>query len=282
VELYFSDKLLTFGTAGVRAKMGLGTQRLNRFTYTQLAIGYGQYIANTFGPNATVVIGHDNRLHSKKYALLCARVLSSLGINVLLFGHNHLMPTPIVSYTIRATKASGGIIITASHNPKDYNGFKAYNPDGGQILPDVAKQITTHMPKPSEILNINYTPQYKRIDYLSNYLVYKRYFDDATKALINQVSIMYKKKYPVVFTGHHGTAAKLLPKFLKKLHYHVKPVKKQSFYSSDFVNSPCANPEDPKSFDLAIKLANKVQSDIIIGVDPDADRMAIMIKHEGK
>jgi phosphomannomutase len=282
IALYFSEKPLLYGTAGVRAKMGLGTQRLNRFTYAQLAYGYGRYVRNTFGVNATIIIGHDNRLNSDSFAYLCAQVLSSLGINVLLFGRNRLMPTPIVSYAIRTVKASGGIIITASHNPSEYNGFKAYNPDGGQVLPKVAKKIEDYTPGASELLNINYATQNNRINYLSNHMVCKRYFEDATTALVNPVSTVFKKPYPVVFTGHHGTTVKLIPRFLAKLRYHIKPVKKQSFYSPTFVNSPCANPEDPESFALAIKYAEKVHSNIIIGVDPDGDRMAIMIKHDNQ
>jgi phosphomannomutase len=279
-KAYFPDEPMSFGTAGVRGKMGMGTMRMNRFTYANLTQAYAKYIVDKFGKNKSVVVGHDNRLNSDQFSMLAAEVLSSFGIKVLLFAKNQLMPTPIVSYAIRQTKSVGGLIITASHNPKEYNGFKAYHDDGGQILPPVAKAIVKNFKKPREILELTYKPQTKLISYLSNDIVNK-YFTDAQRVLINQKKLLTSKKFPVVLTAHHGTACKLLPKFLSQLHFNVKPVPAQMFYSPTFVNSPISNPEDIKSFDLSIKQADKIKSDICIGVDPDADRMAVCIKHQG-
>jgi phosphomannomutase len=227
-------------------------------------------------------VAHDNRINSGVFAKLVADVLSSLQIKVLLFAHNELMPTPIVSYTIRQTKSVGGVIITASHNPKEYNGFKAYHDDGGQILPDVANTIVKSLKAPSEILDITYVPNKKLISYLSKQIV-DRYFHDAQQVLINRKELKKERNLaPIVVTAHHGTACKLLPQFLKLLKFNIKPVPAQMFYSPTFVNSPISNPEDIKSFDLAIKQAEHLHSDICIGVDPDADRMAVCIKHKGE
>jgi phosphomannomutase len=261
--------------------MGMGTARMNRFTYANLANAYGRYIIKQHGLNKTIVIGHDNRLNSDKFAILCAELLSSLGIKVLLFANNQLMPTPIVSYAIRETKSVGGLIITASHNPKEYNGFKAYADDGGQILPDAANQISTFLNKPKDILKLECKPNYKLIKYLSNSVI-NNYLRSARVVLINKKEIKHGKYDPIMLTTHHGTASKLLPQFLKSLNFNVKPIKSQTFFSPTFVNSPISNPEDFNSFDQSIKEADKLDSDFCIGVDPDADRMAVCLKHQGQ
>jgi phosphomannomutase len=256
--------------------MGMGSQKMNRFTYTNLAQAYGKYLLETYGDNASIVIGYDNRINSKKFAKLCALVIGSFKIRVLLF--KHLMPTPIISYAIRQTASVGGVIITASHNPKQYNGFKAYHNDGGQILPDVVSKISVHLKSAQDLLNIQYQPIKDYITYVDKHII-KKYMDDVQQALVNKNIINNAKTFPIVFTGHHGTAVKLLPKFLRSLNFEIYPVKKQCCYNAFFKNSPAPNPENEKSFDLAIIQAQKVNSKIIIGVDPDADRMAIMIKH---
>ncbi len=280
IKVNFDNSLMTFGTAGIRAKMGPGTKQFNEFTYTQAAYGYAKYISKKF-KNPSVVIGHDNRLNSGKYSLLCAKVLSSFGIKVYLFKKNELMPTPIISFAIRQLNASGGIIITASHNPKEYNGFKAYNPNGAQILPYTANEISKCMPKPRDILSIEYKPKLDMITYLEDDIVNK-YLSAAKNVIIDKNVLKATKTFPIIFTGHHGTACKLLPKFLASLGFNIIPVEEQCYADSYFSHSPSSNPELIQSFDLAIKYANKNNAKIIIGVDPDADRMAVMINHEGK
>lgn len=192
LDIFFDDSLMRFGTAGIRATLGPGTKQFNEFTYVQLAYSYGKFIKNKFKKNLKVVIGHDNRIGSIEYSKLCAEVLSSFGIKAYMFKNNELMPTPIISYAIRELKACGGIIITASHNPKDYNGFKAYNPDGGQILPDVAKQIEKLMPAPSKILDIKYKPNIKNICSISQSVV-DSYLTKAKCAIVDQKIIKQKR-----------------------------------------------------------------------------------------
>lgn len=279
IDVFFASTNQVFGTAGVRGIMGMGTQKMNRFTYTNLAYAYGQYLYETYGDNASIVIGYDNRINSKKFAKLCAMVISSFKIRVLLF--KKLMPTPIISYAIRQTASVGGLIITASHNPKQYNGFKAYHNDGGQILPDVVKKITKHLKPAQEILNIQYEPIKDYVKYINKEVIAK-YMHDIQSVLVNKNVINDKKDFPIVFTGHHGTACKLLPSFLRSLNFNIYAVRKQCYYNSSFKNSPAPNPENEKSFDLAIEQAKTINSKIIIGVDPDADRMAIMINHNNQ
>lgn len=280
IKVNFDNSLMAFGTAGIRAKMGPGTKQLNEFTYPQITIAYAKYIVKHF-KNPSIVIGHDNRLNSIEYSYLCARVLSSFGIKVYLFNKNKLMPTPIISYVIRELKSSGGIIVTASHNPKEYNGFKAYNPDGGQILPDVANEIASYMPKPKEVLNITFKPIAKNILNINDKYI-ERYLSEAKQALVDQKIISEKKKFPIIFTGHHGTSCELLPKFLNSLGFNIIPVKEQCYEDPNFTNSPSSNPEAADSFNLAIQYAKRNKSKIIIGIDPDADRMAIMINKNNK
>jgi len=281
ISSYFNNKLLSFGTAGIRATMGPGTQQMNVFVYQQIAEGYAKYIKQTYPLNPYVVIGHDNRKNSQLFATTCANVLSSFGVGVYLFKNNHLIPTPIISYTIRKMNAMGGIIITASHNAKEYNGFKAYNPDGGQILPAVANKIVSLMPKYDTILTNKYKANFQLINYLSDDII-DQYFADVQSVLVNRQIIYDKKPFKVVFTGHHGTSCKLLPELLKKLNFNVYPLHNQCFYSEKFINSPSPNPENPDSFEQAIKYAKHIHSSIIFGVDPDADRMAVMINHHNK
>ena len=153
-KIAFDKKPLAFGTAGIRGKMGPGTHYLNKFVYQQMTIGYCHYILNKKTKHKRILICHDNRLNSAEFALECARVALGMGVTPYLMEENKLLPTPIASYAIRKFKLSGGINITASHNPKEDNGFKAYNKLGAQILPDEANIIVKNMPSSKTILDL--------------------------------------------------------------------------------------------------------------------------------
>lgn len=271
---------LKFGTAGVRMKMGPGFQRLNSFTYQMLTEGLAKFLLEKYAnKEISVVIGHDNRLNSSHFALICARVLSFFGIKALLFENNELMPTPIISYTILNYNAQAGINITASHNPKIYNGFKIYGENGAQILDEESNQIVDKCPNFSEILEKVYQLNKSKIAYISHDNV-NDYFIAAKNQLINTYPNV-DKNYPIVFTGHHGTSVKKFPAFLRMLGYkNIISVLEQNEYDSNFTNSNIVNPEDPSSFNLAIKYADSNKAKIILANDPDADRMAIAIKHD--
>lgn len=281
IDAYFKVEKMHFGTAGIRGIMGAGTHKMNIFTYQQMAEGYAKYIIKHFPKNPSVVIGHDNRINSDLFCITCANVLTSFGIKVYLFENNHLTPTPIISFAIRFLNANGGIIVTASHNPKEYNGFKAYNPDGGQILPDVANEIEKLMPQAESILNNVYIGDKNLLAEIDDKII-DVYFQEAKKALVKREIINIKKTEPIILTTHHGTASNYLPKFLKELNFNLIPVKEQCFVNGHFINSPSSNPEYFDSFNLSIKLAQKQKAKLLIGVDPDADRMAIMVKHNNQ
>lgn len=280
IEDAFNPNKMKFGTAGIRQIMGPGTNRMNAFTYQQISHGYAQYILSKNSENPKVVIGHDNRTNADMFSIICARVLTSFGIEVYLFNNNKLIPTPIVSYAINHYGFDGGIVVTASHNPKNYLGFKAYNETGAQILPDEAKIIEQNMPQSETILNNEYKYNQDLIQYLSDSVI-KDYFIDARSCLIH-TDISKRKEYPIVFTAHHGTASQLMPQFLSSLGYlNVVSVKQQCVPDANFTFSKCSNPEDPSSFELSEKYAFRVGADIMLGVDPDADRLAVAIKHNG-
>ena len=281
IETYFKNEKLHFGTAGIRGIIGGGTNKMNIFTYMQMTVGYAKYLKKHFPKNTTVIIGHDNRILGEEFTYACASVLTSFNIKVLLFKNNHLTPTPIVSYAIRKLKTDGGIIITASHNPKNYNGYKVYNPDGSQILPKVANEIEKLMPTCEELLTLSYTLKQNKLSFINEKII-TSYLKDAQKVIVNKKIINVKKNYPVIITTHHGTASSYLPKFLKNFNFNINPVKEQCYPDCNFTNSPSSNPEFFDSFKKSIELANKKKAKILIGVDPDADRMAVMIKHNNK
>lgn len=282
----FADKPLAFGTAGIRAIMGPGTQMLNKFVYHQMAYGYGKYLF-TKSRKPRVIVGHDNREFSDAFAYECARILSMMGVETYIYSKNKLMPTPIISYTIRKNGFDGGINITASHNPKEYNGFKAYNKTGAQILPDEAKIIVDNMPPAKEILNIESNlidagkkPVIRTVDYDKTT---SAYFKEVAKAV--NLDPWFRepktpiKDCPIVFTGFQGTTTELMPKFLKILGFRkIFTVPGQNRIASDFGASPITNPEDYKAFYPAIKEATKRKANIIFGCDPDGDRMTIGFK----
>jgi phosphomannomutase len=282
IESCFLPSGLNFGTGGVRAKMNLGTSVLNKYTYAQLTYALAKYLKNKYkSRNITVVIGHDNRLNSDTFTLVTAEVLTSFGIKVILFPNNELVPTPLVSFTIRNNKATAGIVITASHNPKEYNGFKIYDENGCQATEEITGKISSFINRTINILDIKYKPNPKLISYVAED-IYVKYFKSNTNTIVNKKIINIDKKQPVVFTGHHGTTSKLMPYFLNKyLNFNILPVREQCEHDPNFTNSPFPNPEDYKSFDKAIKYANKIGSNICIGTDPDGDRIGVCIKHNG-
>ncbi len=278
IELYFNEKPLKFGTAGIRATMGPGTNQMNKYVYRQLAEGYAKFIRkNSTSKVPTILVAHDNRKNSDKFAFECAKVLSSFKIKAILFDKNKLLATPIVSYFIRKYEMDGAIIITASHNPKNYNGFKVYNSTGGQVCEEEANEIESYFPKNESILENIYVLNEEYIGYLNEDSILE-YFKDARSCLV-KTDVNEDKDFPIIFTAHHGTASYELPNFLNSLGYsNIIPVSEQCFPNSDFVNSPSSNPEEKESFDLSKQYADRTNAKIILGVDPDADRLAVVIK----
>lgn len=280
IDTYFTKNKMVFGTAGIRSTIGVGTNQMNRFTYQQIAEGYARWLLlNAKEP--IVIIGHDNRKNADLFTTVVADVLSSFDIRVLLFPNNELKATPIVSYAVRNLKADGGIMITASHNPKNYLGFKAYNKYGAQVLDSDTKKIVSLMPNNTSILNKDYFVRQELITELDTNIT-STYFEACKKSLI-QTDYSQSKNIPIIFTAHHGAGSYDLPNFLSSLGYNnVICVEQQCNPDPEFSFSPNSNPEDQISFELSLKYADKYKAEIMLGVDPDADRLGVVVKHNKK
>jgi phosphomannomutase len=283
IAAYFKNEKLHFGTAGIRARLGLGTQKLNRFTYGQIFHAFAKYIKlNIFRSVPVIIIGHDNRYLSKKMTVLAAKILNSYGIKAILFPHNMLIPTPIISYAVHELRTDGAINITASHNPKDDNGVKLYNLLAAQVCDEIP-EIEKYFCEVKDIINLpNEELPLTNIKYLK-FDIIKRYFADAKNVVLNTVELHNNQKlHKIVLNTNQGTASKLLPHFLRQIGFRIKPVRKQQIIRSDFNHTKDSNPENIASFEQAFAYADKINSKICIGVDPDADRMAVAIKKHGK
>ncbi|WP_027119401.1 phospho-sugar mutase [[Mycoplasma] testudinis] len=273
---------LAFGTAGIRNIMGPGTQYLNEFTYRQMALGYGLFLKKKYhNQRINIVVTHDNRNHGVLFTNTVVDALTSLGINVIMYDYNQLVATPIVSFTIREIGAHGAVIVTASHNPKEYNGFKVYNSTGGQISEEDGAEIVKYMQPADLILDLEVKPNDSLISFLDE-SIFEKYFKAMSQVLINTEPGTIKTE-KIIFSGQHGTASKRLPEYLKRLGYaNIIPVVEQCQYDGNFTYTKSPNPENRVAWDLSLKYADYHKSDVIVQVDPDADRFAIAVRHEGE
>lgn len=287
IEYSFSDEPLVFGTAGYRNKIGPGNKYMNIFTYQQLAIAYATFIKRRFykksdqkNKKPRVVVGHDNRKGNIEFTNAVVNALTNCGIEVLIYKDNQPMFTPIISYTIRKLKLDGGINITASHNPKEYNGFKVYNSNGGQLLPHECNMVSSFIPSWEDNLKFNYTTIPNMVSLVQQSVI-NSYLNSITNTLIHNQS-KFKNDDPIIFTAHHGVGCEIAADYLRSLGHNIIDVNEQNFYDSDFINSPLPNPEDSDSFKKSIEIASKNKSNIAIALDPDGDRFAIAIRHNKK
>ncbi|WP_245600631.1 phospho-sugar mutase [Ureaplasma canigenitalium] len=280
-ELFNPDGKLKFGTAGIRRPWKEGTINLNKTTYTQLIIGYIRYLESTNPTNKLVVFGRDNRYQMKEMMEYGAEIFSSFGYRVLYPKDYSMLSTPIVSFLIKHHNACGGIMFTASHNPKTDAGYKVYLKNGAQPLPVVTNQIESNFPTYLEALEMTFKKDASLIRSFSSSEI-NEYFTQIKTKLI-KTNPNKKKMYPVTFSGHHGTTTIDMIPFLTSLGYNIVDVKEQNFEDKFFVNDDFgSNPEDPKSFNLSVKYADKEKANVMISSDPDGDRMAIAIRHHGE
>lgn len=263
-EEIFAENV-AFGTGGMRGLIGPGPNRINQLTIGQATCGFGKSLKNKFnGEHCTVVIGYDNRHFSEDFAQVAAEILSAQGIKVLLA--KHLTATPIVSYAIRKYQAQGGIMITASHNPPEYNGFKIYDQTGCQYLPaeikDVAKEITA-------VYGVfDFDRNSENVQFLEETIedVYVKEFE---KYISNT-----PKKISIGYSGQHGTGSIPVKKMFGYYQFNgLKVVKEQETADPDFSNTNSPNPEDPHAFEKLIELGKQDALDLLLTTDPDADRM---------
>lgn len=278
---------LEFGTGGLRGVMGAGTNRLNAYTVGKATQGLANWLLGGVKPEGdgpSVVIAHDSRNYSPEFALDAALVLAGNGITTYLF--TALRPTPQLSFAVRALKASSGIVITASHNPPEYNGYKAYGADGCQLIPEEAEQVIASI---GQIAGFDEVKRLSREEAEAKGLLRwlgeeadQQFIDTVVAQSLNAELIQggIGEKISVVFTPLHGTGNMPVREVLKKVGFknvHIVPEQEQPDGYFSTVKSP--NPEEREAFTLAIKLAQQVNADIIIGTDPDADRMGAVVKN---
>ena len=273
-DAFYKD--LAFGTGGMRGIMGVGTNRVNKYTFGKTTQGLSNYINSQF-PDETprVVIGYDCRHNSKELAQTVADILSANGIKVYLF--TDLRATPEVSFAVRYLNCHCGIVLTASHNPPEYNGYKVYWQDGGQIVPPQDKAIiaainnTTYEDILFDAKAENITPIDQDID---------EAFQNAS-VKVGCIGNGNRENVKIVFTPLHGTSVTAIPQVLKKAGYsHVTVIKEQAKPDGDFPTVKSPNPEEPEALQMAMKKANDIGADIVIGTDPDADRLGIAVRNE--
>ena len=280
-ERFYKD--LEFGTAGLRGVIGAGTNRMNKYTVTKATQGLANYIIKTGKQNKGVAIGFDSRHFSPEFSMWAALCLNANGIKTYRF--NTLRPTPVISFAVRELGCVAGIVVTASHNPPEYNGYKVYWEDGAQIVPPVDGEII------SEVNAITDYSTIKMIDLkeakekgLFNEIgeeIDNKYIETLKKLVLNpEIIHSNAKNLKIVYTPLHGTGNVPVQTILKELGFeNVYVVPEQEKPDGNFPTVSYPNPEDPKAFELAIALAKKVDADIILANDPDADRLGVFVKN---
>ncbi|NNK70280.1 MAG: phospho-sugar mutase [Flavobacteriaceae bacterium] len=270
-------KNLEFGTGGMRGIMGLGTNRINKYTLGKNTQGLSNYLQQTFpGQNIKVAIAYDCRHNSKTFAKVVADVFSANNIKVYLF--EDLRPTPELSYAVRELGCQCGIVLTASHNPPEYNGYKVYWEDGGQLVP----------PQDAEIVNTINELDYSEIRFDSNpdlieYIgeaIDNQFIDDSIANCHFDLKEGSRDDLKVVFTSLHGTSITLIPETLKRAGYsQVHVVEEQAIPDGDFPTVESPNPEEPEALKMALEMADEILADIVIGTDPDSDRVGVAVRN---
>lgn len=270
-EAFYQD--LSFGTGGIRGVLGLGTNRMNIYIIRKATFGFGQYLLK-HNLLEGVAIAYDNRHMSYEFAKEAAKVLAALGIKSYVY--KNLRPTPMLSFTVRHLNLSAGIMITASHNPKEYNGYKVYNKTGSQLSIDESNEVIEYINQVENPFEIK-TLDNELIHYLNDEI------DDIYLKEVKSIAVHkdIKKDINIVYSPLHGTGGTLAPKLLKGSGYNVYPVESQMIPDPNFSATESSNPEEKQSFNASIELAKKVNADIILVTDPDADRLGVGVLHEG-
>lgn len=271
---------LEFGTAGMRGLLGAGSNRMNIFTIRKANIGLASFIVKN-GTSAClkgVAIAYDNRHMSKEFAEESARVLASYNIKSYVF--ESLRPTPELSFAIRYLKCFAGIVITASHNPKEYNGYKIYDENGCQMIPEYVDEIIPVIKNIDNELDIKIelnAEQSALINHIGSD-VDIAYVNEVLKIQLNP--LIDKKDLKIVFTPQHGTALQAVEAVLTQAGYQYVTVNEQSMPDEKFSNTKTPNPEQAEAYELALKYAKDIDADLVLSTDPDADRIGIAVKHK--
>jgi len=278
IESFYRD--LEFGTGGLRGIMGVGTNRMNIYTVGAATQGLSNYLKAQFPevPQISVVIGHDCRNNSRLFSEISANIFSANGIKVYLF--EDLRPTPEASFAIRHLGCQSGIILTASHNPKEYNGYKAYWNDGGQMILPHDENVITEVNKIQSVDDIKFNGNPGLIQIIGEDID-KPYIDAIKTISLSPDAIKRNSDLKIVYTPIHGTGVKLVPRALKEFGFkNIIPVPEQNVVSGDFPTVISPNPEEPAALDMAVKKAIETDADIVMASDPDADRLGIAVKND--
>lgn len=276
IESFYKD--LEFGTGGLRGIMGAGTNRMNIYTVGAATQGLANYLKEAFPdlPQISVAVGHDVRNNSRKFAEIVANIFSANGIKVYLF--DSFRPTPELSFAIRHLGCQSGVNITASHNPKEYNGYKAYWSDGAQIIAPHDVNIINHVNRIKNVSDIKFQGNKELIEIIGDKM--DADFLDAIKGL--SLSPEINKKYhdlKIVYTPIHGTGVKLVPASLRNYGFdNIIHVPEQDIPSGDFPTVASPNPENPPAMAMAIAKAKEVGADLVMASDPDADRIGVVVR----
>ncbi|MEO6612177.1 MAG: phospho-sugar mutase [Chitinophagaceae bacterium] len=267
---------LEFGTGGLRGLMGVGTNRMNKYTVGMATQGYANYLKQCFPGGVSVAIAHDSRNNSRFFAETVANVFAANGVKVFLF--EDLRPTPELSFAIRQLKCQGGVVCTASHNPKEYNGYKAYWNDGSQLVPPHDKNVIKEVDKIASVDDVKWSGGETNITIIGKEL--DEQYIEMVKGLSVYPEIIAKHKdLKIVYTPIHGTGIKLVPPVLERFGFtNVHIVKEQSTPDGNFPTVAYPNPEESEAMSYGLKLAESIDADILCGTDPDADRIAIGVK----
>lgn len=273
-DAFFQD--IAFGTAGMRGILGPGTNRMNLFTVRKATVGFGKYLLKKYTGKVSCAISHDNRYMSREFTLESARILNEMGIDTYIF--DSLRPTPELSFAVRVQKCSGGIMITASHNPKEDNGYKVYDEEGCQLVQSKIKDLIEIIGTLGDELNVE-VPTAK-IRGKNN--VFDKDVDDLYVTLCESVQVnpdLDKKDFKIVYTPNHGTSYVNAMRVFKDCGYDVHPVLSQCNPDPAFSGTKSPNPENAVSYEEPIKLAKQIDADLICMTDPDGDRVGLACKN---
>lgn len=279
IDRFYKD--LDFGTGGLRGIMGVGTNRMNVYTVARATQGFANYLKR-YKDFPSVVIAYDTRRNSDLFAKVAARVLAANNVNVYIF--DQVAPTPLLSFAVRKLRTDGGIIVTASHNPPEYNGYKVYTSDGTQAVPQYANKIT------SEIEKIDYFKDIKMASFeealnseqinMLDESIFNDYLDEI-EGYIRSLNPKMDKKPVIVYTPLYGAALKLIEGILKRLGFEYSLVEEQSKIDPSFSTLKVPNPEEKEAFELALKKAKEIDADLVLATDPDGDRIGVFEKYKG-
>lgn len=270
-------KNLEFGTGGLRGIMGIGTNRMNKYTVGMATQGYANYLKKCFGDDVSVAIAHDCRNNSADFADITANVFAANGIKVYLF--ESLRPTPELSFAIRHFKCKGGVVCTASHNPKEYNGYKAYWDDGAQMVPPHDKNVIAEVEKIESVDDVKWEGGGKNITIIGKE-VDEKYLDMVQGLSIYPDVCKAQHDLKIVYTPIHGTGIMLVPSALSRYGFdNVHIVKEQSEPNGNFPTVIYPNPEEKETMSIGLKQAEALNADTLLGTDPDSDRVGIGVKN---